>query len=140
MSIFVDWFQLNIRNNNFLTAAFSIASLEIRSRNEEATNSTRNRIYLLKVFYFLLYRRRYFFDRFCKKSPKRTDIQLVENLSSICPVPCGRRLHLNLVPGNFLFQKFTVLSIFRQNALRSLIAVKHSILSKSNDVKSDSAA
>ena len=34
--------------------------LEIRSRNEEAINSTWNRIYLLKVFYFLLYRHQYF--------------------------------------------------------------------------------
>ena len=42
------------------TAAFSLACLKIRSRNEEAINSTRNRIYSLKVFYFLLYRRRYF--------------------------------------------------------------------------------
>ena len=30
------------------------------SRNEEANNSTRNMIYSLKVFCFLLYRRRYF--------------------------------------------------------------------------------
>ena len=37
-----------------------LACLEIRSRNEEAINSTRNMIYSLKVFYFLLYRRRYF--------------------------------------------------------------------------------
>ena len=36
-----------------------LACLEIRSRNE-AINSTRNMIYSLKVFYFLLYRRRYF--------------------------------------------------------------------------------
>ena len=43
-------------------------------------------------------------------------------------------------PRNFLFQKFTILSIFLQNALRSLIAVKHSILSESDDVKSASAA
>ena len=34
--------------------------LEIRSRNEEAINSTRNRIYSLKVFYFLRYWRPYF--------------------------------------------------------------------------------
>ena len=34
--------------------------LEIRSRNVEANNSTQNRIYSLKVFYFLLYQRRYF--------------------------------------------------------------------------------
>ena len=46
-------------NKNVLTAAFSLTCLEIRSRNEEAINSTRNRIYLLKVFYFLLYRHRY---------------------------------------------------------------------------------
>ena len=47
------------KNNNALTAAFSLAFLEIRSRNEEAIISTRKRIYSLKVFYFLLYRRRY---------------------------------------------------------------------------------
>ena len=35
----------------------SLACLEIRSRNEEKINSTRNRIYSLKVFNFLLYRR-----------------------------------------------------------------------------------
>ena len=51
-------------NNNALTAAFRLACLGIRSRNEEAINSTRNRIYLLKVFYFLLYRRRVFFRIF----------------------------------------------------------------------------
>ena len=74
------------------------------------------------------------------RSPKRTNIQPVENLSSICPVPCERSLHLNLVPRNFLFQKFTILSIFLQNILTSLIAVKHSILSEWDDVKSGSAA
>ena len=47
-------------NKNALTAASSLARLEIRSRNEEAINSTRNIIYSLKVFYFLLYRRGYF--------------------------------------------------------------------------------
>ena len=73
------------------------------------------------------------------RSPKRTNIQPVENLSSICPVRCARSLHLNLVPRNFLLQRFTILSIFRQNALRSFIAVKHSILSESDDVKSGSA-
>ena len=51
------------------------------------------------------------------RSPKRTNIQPVENLSSICPVPCERRLHLNLVPRNFLFQKFTFLSILLQNII-----------------------
>ena len=34
-----------------------LACLEIRSKNEEAINSTRNMIYSLKVFYFLLYGR-----------------------------------------------------------------------------------
>ena len=68
------------------------------------------------------------------------NIQPVESLSSIFPVPFERSLHLNLVPRNFLFQKFTILSIFLQNALRFLIAVKHSILSELDDVKSDSAA
>ena len=38
----------------------SLACLKIRSKNEEAINSTRNRIYSLKYFCFLLYRRRYF--------------------------------------------------------------------------------
>ena len=49
-------------NKNTVTAAFRLARLEIRSRNEETINSTRNMIYSLKVwfFYFLLYRRRYF--------------------------------------------------------------------------------
>ena len=47
---------------NTVTAAFRLARLEIRSRNEETINSTRNMIYSLKVWflYFLLYRRRYF--------------------------------------------------------------------------------
>ena len=48
------------KRKNALTSACRLAYLEIRSRNEEAINSTRNRIYSLKVFYFLLYRRRYF--------------------------------------------------------------------------------
>ena len=38
----------------------SLAWRLIRSRNERAINSTQNRIYSLKVFYFILYRRRYF--------------------------------------------------------------------------------
>ena len=37
-------------NKNALRKAFSLACLEIRSRNEEAMNSTRNGIYSLKVF------------------------------------------------------------------------------------------
>ena len=37
-------------NKNALTNAFSLACLEIRLRNEEAINSTRNRIYSLKVY------------------------------------------------------------------------------------------
>ena len=47
-------------NKKALTAAFHLACLEIRSRTEEAINSTRNMIDSLKVFYFLHYRRRYF--------------------------------------------------------------------------------
>ena len=47
-------------NKNALTTAVGLTCLEIRMRNEEAINSTRNVIYSLKVFYFLLYRRRYF--------------------------------------------------------------------------------
>ena len=42
---------------NALYNGVSLAYLEIRSRNEEAINSTQNMIYSLKVFYFLLYRR-----------------------------------------------------------------------------------
>ena len=49
-----------LMNFNAPTAAVSLACLEIRWENEEAINSTRNRIYSLKVFHFLLYRRRYF--------------------------------------------------------------------------------
>ena len=45
---------------NTPTAKFSLACLEIRLRNEEAINSTRNRIYSLKGFYFPLYRHLYF--------------------------------------------------------------------------------
>ena len=45
---------------NTPTAKFSLACLEIRLRNEEVINSTRNRIYSLKGFYFPLYRHRYF--------------------------------------------------------------------------------
>ena len=37
-------------------SGISLACLEIRSRNEDKINSTRNRIYSLKVFNFLLYR------------------------------------------------------------------------------------
>ena len=39
---------------------FSLACLEIKSRNEQAIDSKRNMIYWLKVFYFLLYQRRHF--------------------------------------------------------------------------------
>ena len=38
-----------LTQQNTLTAAFSVACLEIRSRNEEVINSTRNRMYSLKV-------------------------------------------------------------------------------------------
>ena len=48
---------MNIKN--VLAAAFSLAGLEIKSRNKEEINSKKNIIYLLKVFYFLLYRRQY---------------------------------------------------------------------------------
>ena len=49
-----------INNKNALTVVFSLACLEIRSRNEEEINSTQNKIYSVKVFYFLLYRHQYF--------------------------------------------------------------------------------
>ena len=38
-------------NKNALTAALSLACMEIRSRNEEAINSTQNRIYSLKNWF-----------------------------------------------------------------------------------------
>ena len=56
----VNFVPQTTENKNALTAAVSLACLEIRSRNEEAINSTRNSIYSLKVVYFLLYRCRYF--------------------------------------------------------------------------------
>ena len=50
------------RDKNALTASTSsLACFEIRSRNKRAINSTRNKIYSLKVFHFLLYRRRFFY-------------------------------------------------------------------------------
>ena len=42
-----------IENKNALTAVVCLACLEIRLRNEEAINSTRKRIYSLKVFQLL---------------------------------------------------------------------------------------
>ena len=45
----------NIGTNKIgLTAALSLACLKIRSRNEEAIDSSQNRIYSLKVFHFLV--------------------------------------------------------------------------------------
>ena len=54
----INWqFTHDLYNDkNALTVAFSLTCLEIRSQNEEAINSTQNRIYSLKVFYFRLYR------------------------------------------------------------------------------------
>ena len=43
-------------NRDVLTAALSLTCLEIRLRNEEAINSTQNRIYLLKVFLLAIFR------------------------------------------------------------------------------------
>ena len=60
----ITWFELSRvklnSNKNALTAAFSLAYLEIKSRNEEEIDSKRNMIYSLKGIYLLLYRRRYF--------------------------------------------------------------------------------
>ena len=39
------------QNKNALTASVSLTCLEIRSRNEEAVNSTRNKIYLLSSYF-----------------------------------------------------------------------------------------
>ena len=55
-----------------------LSCLEIKSRNEEAINSTRNRVYSLKFLYFLLYQRQYFY--------------LFLNWFST-QYPCGRRLY-----------------------------------------------
>ena len=46
-------FTLFLNKKNAVTAASRLACLEIRSRNEKAINSTRNRIYSLKVTYLL---------------------------------------------------------------------------------------
>ena len=73
------------------------------------------------------------------RSPKRTNIQSVENLSSICLVPCERSLHLNLVAIISLSKVYNSLN-FLQNILRFLIGVKHSVLSESDDLKLGSAA
>ena len=48
------------RDKNALTAKAGLACFEIRSRNKRAIDSTQNKIYSLKVFHFLLYRRRFF--------------------------------------------------------------------------------
>ena len=52
----IDYFSGRKKNNlnkNALTAVVSLAFLEIRSRDEEAINSTRYRIYSLKVLTLL---------------------------------------------------------------------------------------
>ena len=83
---------------------------------------------------------RFWLSKFC--TVLLTDIlnARIFNWSKIRPVPCKRSvsLHLDLVPRNFLLQLkalITILSIFSQNALRTLLAVKHSILSESDGVK-----
>ena len=75
--------QLSL-NKNALTAAFSLVCLEIRSRNEEAINSTRNMIYSLKVFtsYFIDV---YTFYLFLKRFSTR--------VSDDQKYLCGRRLY-----------------------------------------------
>ena len=73
----------DIFNKNALRAAFSLDCLEIRLRNEEEINCTRNRIYSQNVFYFLLYRRRYFLFLDSFSTRVRDDQKYV----------CGRRLY-----------------------------------------------
>ena len=69
------WHRLCV-NKNTLTEVFSLACLEIRSRNEGAINSAQNRIYWLKVFYPLIYRHQYFLfvsesiQYMCKQPPE----------------------------------------------------------------------
>ena len=57
------WSNLHITRTR-LQRHSGLDCLEIGSRNEEAINTTRNMIYSLKIFYFLLYRRRYFLSCF----------------------------------------------------------------------------
>ena len=76
-------------NENALTGAVWLACLEIRSRNEETINSTLNTIYSLKVFYFLLYRRRHF-SFICFWS------DLVRGLATTGNNVCGRRLYTKI--------------------------------------------
>ena len=45
----VDVLAVRIKRNNNALTVVSLACLEIRSRNEEVINSTRNRIYSLKA-------------------------------------------------------------------------------------------
>ena len=76
-------------NENALTGAVWLACLEIRSRNEETINSTLNTIYSLKVFYFLLYRRRHFSFFFFWSD-------LVRGLATTGNNVCGRRLYTKI--------------------------------------------
>ena len=75
-----------ISNKNDLTAAFSVACLEIRSRNEEPINTKQHSL-AEGFFYFLLYRRRYFDtfyffpNWFCTRG------------SDVREYVCGRRLY-----------------------------------------------
>ena len=46
----VDVLAVRIKGNKNALTVVGLACLEIRSRNEEVINSTRNRIYSLKVF------------------------------------------------------------------------------------------
>ena len=59
-TVFFTWAPRSFQTRTRLQRDLGHACLENRSRNGEAINSTRNMIYSLKVFYFLLYRRRYF--------------------------------------------------------------------------------
>ena len=70
---------------NPLAAAFSLACLGIRSRNEQAINSTQNRFYLVKVLsYFIVVNTFYLFvDWFSMHVSNDWNYMYV----------CGRRLH-----------------------------------------------
>ena len=72
--------------------------LEIRWRNEEAINSTRNRIYSLNVFYFLLYRSRF--------------VLLVSELIYYVNA-CKRRLEIRLRSQAIRVYKYTKIQVSR---------------------------
>ena len=85
------------KNTRTLLQRLSLSCLEIRSSNEKAINSTRNRIYSLKVFHFLLYRHRVFFRMFTFYLFLNW---LSTRVSDDQKYVCGRRLYARKIQKN----------------------------------------